>query len=94
MLIFRLLVPGKTPSWNAILSLGHWQRAKLKKQIAESFMSSLRASVNDSSMRTICAASTIQTYADTLESYQEMSLAKRKLRLAKKKSEAKKRNIR
>ncbi len=85
----KLIIPSSLPSWNHILGLEHWGRAKLKKEIQEGFSSALRASVTDCSMRTTCARNTMSIACDTLASYQTTLLAKRKLRLAKKRLAAK-----
>jgi hypothetical protein len=44
MLILKLIIPGRLPSWNKILSMGHWQRAKLKKWQQTEFISALSLS--------------------------------------------------
>lgn len=86
----KLTVLHPLPSWNAICALGHWQRAKLKKAIQESFLSALRASAADSSTKTTSAKSTMSIAADTLVSWQKMRQAKRESLRAKKKLLAKK----
>lgn len=85
-----LVVKHKVPSWNAILALGHWQRAKLKKAIQEDFLSALRASADDSSTRTTSVKSTTSIAAATLDSYQRTMQERRTSRLAKKRSEKRK----
>ena len=82
------------PSWNAILGLGHWQRARLKKAIQDDFLSALRASADDSSTRTTSARSTLSIAAATLDSYQRTMLERRRLRSRKSKSGAKKTSAR
>jgi hypothetical protein len=85
-----LVVPHPLPSWNALLGLEHWGRAKLKKQIQESFLSALRHAAADCSTRTTSQRSTMSIAADTLASFQATQQAKRALRRAKKKLGAKK----
>lgn len=77
-LVFELEVPGRLPSWNEILGMEQWARYKFKKELSDVFLSTLRATANDCSIRTICAPSTLLTYADTLESYLRMRQAQRK----------------
>src|SRR5690606_29881105 len=85
----RLSVPGRLPSWNAILGMGHWQREKFKESIQLAFLSALRATGPASSMKTTTAKSTMSTAAVTLGFYMETVRQKRKLRSAKKRLEAK-----
>ena len=54
--------------------------------MADVFLSSLRASAADCSMKTTSAASTSSIYAATLESYRRTRQEQRRLRSAKKKS--------
>lgn len=82
------------PSWNQVVSVETWGRAKLKQKIQDAFLSALRAAGADSSTRTIFARSTLSTAADTLACYQATVLAKRKLKSASKKLEAKQRSAR
>ena len=82
------------PSWNAILGLQHFSRAKLKKAIQDDFLSALRASADDSSTRTTSARSTLSIAAATLDSYQRTMLERRKLKSRKSKSGAKKKSAR
>lgn len=82
------------PSWNAILGLQHFSRAKLKKAIQDDFLSALRASADDSSTRTTSARSTLSIAAATLDSYQRTMQERRKLRSRKSKSGAKKKSAR
>jgi hypothetical protein len=84
---FSLLIPGRLPSWNALLGLGHWQRAKLKNQIQESFLSALRAAAADCLTRTTSQRSSMSIAAATLDSYRAMRLSARVLKSAKKKLE-------
>lgn len=88
-LLFRMEIPGKLPSWNDILGMEQWARYKFKQELADVFLSELRASARGCSTRTISVRSTIATYADTLESYLRMRQEQRKSRLLKKKLEAK-----
>jgi hypothetical protein len=85
-----IVVKHKVPSWNAILAFGHWQRAKLKKAIQDDFLSALRASADDSLMRTTSARSTMSIAADTLDSYLKTIQERRTSRLAKKRLEKRK----
>lgn len=80
------------PSWNAILGLGHWQRARLKKAIQDDFLSALRASADDCSTRTTSARSTLSIAAATLDSYQRTMQERRRLKSRKSKSGAKKKS--
>lgn len=75
--ILHLEIPGRLPSWNQLLGMNHWQRHKLKADIAKDFLSALRASGNDSSMKTTLQKSSTWIFADTLESYLEMKRIKR-----------------
>ena len=82
------------PSWNAILGLQHFSRAKLKKAIQDDFLSALRASAADCSTRTTSAKSTLSIAAATLDSYQRTMQERRKLKSRKSKSGAKKKSAR
>ena len=82
------------PSWNAILGLQHFSRAKLKKAIQDDFLSALRASADDSSMRTTSVRNTFATAAGILDSYQQTMQLRRKLKSRKSKSGAKKKSAR
>ena len=82
------------PSWNAILGLQHFSRAKLKKAIQDDFLSALRASADDSSTKTTYAKSTLSIAAATLDSYQRTMLERRRLKSRKSKSGAKKKSAR
>jgi hypothetical protein len=90
-LLMRLVIPGRLPSWNALLAMGHWQRHKLKRETQESFLCALRAADDASLTSTTSVKSMWLIAADTLESYRATALAKRKLRLNKKRSAAKSR---
>ena len=68
-LIFSLTVPGRLPSWNDILGMEHWARHKFKKELANEFLSELRALERGSSTKTTSAKSTTLTFADTLALY-------------------------
>jgi len=80
------------PSWNAILGLGHWQRARLKKAIQDDFLSALRASADDCSTRTTSVRSTLSIAAATLDSYQRTMQERRRLKSRKSKSARKKKS--
>ena len=82
------------PSWNAILGLQHFSRAKLKKAIQDDFLSALRAIAADSSTRTTSARSTLSIAAATLDSYQRTMQERRRLKSRKSKSGAKKKSAR
>lgn len=88
----EILIPGRLPSWNALLALGHWERAKLKKSIQAEFLSALRACESDCSTKTTSRRNTMWTAADTLDSYIQTSRVKRKLKLASAKPRRAKRN--
>jgi len=87
--IFEAEIPGRLPSWNEILGMEQWARYKFKKQLAEAFLSGLRATGGGCLTKTISAKNSTSTYAATLESYLRTRQAKRKLKLAKKRLEAK-----
>jgi hypothetical protein len=84
-LLFSLDVPGRLSSWNEILGMEQWARYKHKQELAGVFLSALRRTAADCSMRTTSAKSTWLTYADTLVSYLRTRQEKRKLRLRNKK---------
>lgn len=67
-------------SWNQLLNAEYFERDKLKQKIQDVFLSALRASVDDSSMKTILAPKQLLIAADTLASYRETVRAKRKLK--------------
>lgn len=74
------------PSWNDVMQLETWGRAKRKEEIQNAFLSALRASAADSSTKTTCARSTLLIAADTLERsltirQQERASRRRNLRL-------------
>src|SRR6478736_3048255 len=72
----RLRIPGRMPSWNAVLGLNHWRRLKLKHEQQDAFISALSLSENDSATRTICARSTCSTVSDIAVRFREMSQIK------------------
>jgi hypothetical protein len=84
-LIFKMEMYGRLPSWNDILGMEQWARYKYKKELADRFLSALRQYASDSSIKTICAKSTMLTYAATLGSYLETARLRRKLKSASKK---------
>lgn len=96
-LLFSITIPGRLPSWNDLLGMEHWGRMKLKESIQAAFLSSLRASARDSSMRTTWPKSTLWTACATLESYLAMrrerrlseSGKKKRIPVRRKKSESK-----
>ena len=83
-LLCTIVVPGRLPSWNDMLGMEHWQRYKFKNDLAKSFLSALRQSETDCSMRTISQRNSMSIYADTLASYLTTARARRALRSAKK----------
>jgi hypothetical protein len=91
---FRIVIRHPLPSLNAVLGMGHWQRAKLKQWIQDSTLSALRASECDSSTRITSFRSGMSIPSDTLASYQMMRLKERESKQAKKKLERKKKNAR
>jgi len=66
--------------------MGHWQRAKLKKEIRESFLSESSVLEFGSSMKITCAKSMRSTFVVMLERYAAMTQAKRALSQHKKRS--------
>lgn len=80
MAALTLEIPGRLPSWNAILAMHHWARMKFKKELAAVFLSALRASGSGSSTKTISAKNTMSIYADTLESSLQIRQEKRRLK--------------
>ena len=86
-LVFSLRIPGRLPSWNALLGSGHWQRSKLKSQIQGDFLCALQAAAADCLTRTTSQRNSMSIAAATLESYRAMRLSARVLRSAKKKLE-------
>lgn len=81
---FVLEIPGRLPSWNDVLGMEQWARYQFKQALADAFLSALRRSAADSSMKITCARSTMLTYADTLASYLAMRREQRKLKSARK----------
>lgn len=47
-LLFRLVIPYKTPTLNFLFKLNHWQRMKHRRHCQDVFMSALRAAAKDS----------------------------------------------
>jgi len=82
----KIVVNHPVPSWNEVLGMSHWERAKFKKRIQDDFLSELRASASGCSTRTTFARSTMLTASVTLASYQVTRQAKQKLKLRKYKS--------
>lgn len=78
--LFKLTVPGRLASWNEILGMEQWRRYKYKQELADVFLSTLRATANDCSIKTTSVASTLLTCADTLESYLAMRQEQRRLK--------------
>lgn len=79
-LLFRLEVPGRLASWNEILGMEQWARYKYKQELADAFLSVLRATASGSLTKTTSAANTWLIYADTLERYLAMRQEQRRLR--------------
>jgi hypothetical protein len=92
--VFRIRIRHPLPSLNAVLALGHWQRAKLKKAIQDSTLSALRACESASSIPTTWFRSGTSIPSATLESYQTMRLKERELKRANAKREKAKKNTR
>src|SRR5690606_10942059 len=65
----HIVIPGRLPSWNAILAMEHWARAKYKQQIQHAFLSALQHSASDCSTKTTYVKSTMSTACATLGSY-------------------------
>jgi hypothetical protein len=74
--LLQLRIPGRLPSWNALLGMDHWARAKLKKSIQQDFISALSLSVNASSIPTILAKNGLSTVSDISVLFREMSQIK------------------
>jgi len=83
-LVFSITIPGRLPSWNAILGMEHWARYQFKKQLADAFLYELQRSARDCSTRTTLQRSIMLTYADTLALYLTTAQAKRKSKSASK----------
>ena len=79
-LIFELTVPGRLPSWNAILGMEQWARYQFKKELAAGFLCALRQSALDSSMKTTFEKNTLSICAATLESYLKTAQERRRLK--------------
>lgn len=92
--VFQLTIPGRLASWNEILGMEQWARYKYKQDLADVFLSTLRATARDSSIRTTSAANTLLTYADTLESYLAMRREQRRLKSLSKRLARKRQNAR
>ena len=84
-LIFSLVVPGRLPSWNAMLGMEQWARYQFKKELADIFLLSLRESERACSTTTTPAKSTTLTYSATLASYLMTAQARRASKLRNKK---------
>jgi hypothetical protein len=82
------------PSLNAVLALGHWQRAKLKTAIQDSTLSALRACESALLIPTTWFQSGTSMPSDTLASYQTMRLKERELKRANAKREKAKKSTR
>jgi len=89
-LVFRLVVPGRLPLLNALLSMSHWQRVKFKKQEQAKFLSACKAAANDSPIQTGLSPSIFSICYDTAVKSLTTQQAISALRLAKRKSVAKK----
>lgn len=73
-------IPGRIPSWNALLGMTHWKRIRAKKEQQENFISALSLGVNDSATRTILASSGCSTVSDIVARLREMSRKKSTLK--------------
>ena len=71
---------GRLPSWNALLAMNHWQRAKEKKKHLEEFISSLYLSENALSIPIMLALNGCSTVADASALLREMSTIKSRLK--------------
>ncbi len=80
-------IPGRLPSWNAILGMETWTRYKFKTSLQQKFLCALQAIAQDSSTRTTSVPNIISTAAATLDSYGKTILARRKLRSYKRRLE-------
>jgi hypothetical protein len=69
-LLLTLTIPGRIPSWNALLAMGHWQRAKAKKKIQDEFISALSLSANASAIPTILVRSGCSTLSGIAELFE------------------------
>lgn len=78
--IFQLRIPGRLPSWNAILAMGHWERAKFKKRIQAEFLSALKASGIDCSMKITSPKRPTSIVSGTRASSKTTTRLKRKLK--------------
>jgi hypothetical protein len=85
----RLTIGHPLPSWNAVCGMGHWQRAKMKTQARESFLSGLSTLEFGSKMRITSAKNSQSIISATLEFYVTMIQARRALSQLRKKSERK-----
>lgn len=72
-----LKVKGRLPSWNALLSMNHWQRTKLKREIQENVRSALCQLEKGSSIPTIFRQSTALMPSDILGAYIAMHQTRR-----------------
>lgn len=79
-LIFSLTIPGRLPSWNAILAMEHWQRYKEKRNLADVFLFALKLSERDCSTTTTPAPSGTLIYSATLALYLTTAQERRALK--------------
>lgn len=86
-LIFRMVLPGLLPSWNEMLGMEHWARAKFKGGLADNFEFLLRRVAKDSSTTTTHVKNSMSIYCDTLVSFRATAAKRRALRSFKKKLE-------
>lgn len=89
VLVFKIEIPGRLPSWNDVLGMEQWARYKFKQELADAFLSALRRSEGDCSTKIISARSTTLTYADTLARYLQTKQQERRSKLLKKRLAAK-----
>lgn len=80
--MLRLRVPGRLPSWNALLAMHHWDRIKAKHQQQADFISALCLSVNASAIPTICRLSGCSTVFAIATLLRETSRTKSRLKSA------------
>lgn len=86
----RLVLPFKLPTWNRLLAMNHWQRAKIRQWIHDATLTCI-AAARDSQTRTGSALRPLLT-PSLLEEYSRMIApsTSAKSRLAKNKAKSKK----
>ena len=94
MLTITLIIPGRLPSWNALLAMNHWRRAKEKQKVQAEFILALSRSENACATQTILARKGLLTVSDIAAQFQEMSRTKSRSKQANAKPRKAKRNAR